>query len=407
MSNRTIISFAWASWAISAALAGFVAISAARSATAGADARFPFEEFTLAVTFPTVGTLIATRRPRNPIGWIFCAIGLSHALSIFSPYGILLLASADADAIPFAGRLAWIAVWPWWAPGFGLLAFLFLLFPNGRMLSPRWSWLGWLASVGMVMLVLPQVIFSWNFTIPQLLDISSSMESTSVGHIANMIVIAGLVLLLISAFTATISLIQRLRHAVGIERQQLKWFAYACAVFIVARLIILVFFGDHPEMPLAIALGVLTIAGIPLAVGIAILRYHLYDIDIIIRRTLVYSILSLTLGLVYVGSIVLLQQLVAPLTGGSELAIVASTLVIAALFNPLRKRIQNLIDRRFYRRKYDAAKVLAAFGATARDETDLEQLTAEMLRVVDETMQPEFVGLWLGEPSVDKQRGAM
>jgi hypothetical protein len=139
---------------------------------------------------------------------------------------------------------------------------------------------------------------------------------------------------------------------------------------------------------------------LPISLGIAITRYRLFDIDVIIRRTLVYSLLTLMLGLVYIGCIVLSRIVVAPLVGGSELAIVVSTLVMAALFTPLRRRIQQIIDKRFYRRKYDAAKVLASFGATARDETDLEQLTAEMLRVVDETMQPEFVGLWLRDPQV-------
>jgi len=148
--------------------------------------------------------------------------------------------------------------------------------------------------------------------------------------------------------------------------------------------------------------GFLFFLVLPLCLGIAITRYRLFDIEIIIRRTLVYSLLSLTLGLVYLGCIVVLQQLVVPVVGGSELAIVASTLAIAALFNPLRRRIQNLIDKRFYRRKYDAAKVLAGFATTARDETDLDALTAAMLRVVDETVQPEFVGLWLREPGVDK-----
>jgi hypothetical protein len=130
----------------------------------------------------------------------------------------------------------------------------------------------------------------------------------------------------------------------------------------------------------------------------AILRSRLFDIDIIIRRTLIYSLLTLMLGLVYIGCIVVSRTFVAPFTGSSELAIVASTLAIAALFNPLRRRIQNSIDKRFYRRKYDAGKVLAAFAATARDETDLDALTAELLCVVDETMQPEFVGLWLRDP---------
>jgi hypothetical protein len=143
-------------------------------------------------------------------------------------------------------------------------------------------------------------------------------------------------------------------------------------------------------MPLALAL-------LPIATGIAILKYRLYDIDVLINRTLVYGLLTAMLALIYVGSVVLLRQLFASLTGSSELAIVASTMAIAALFNPLRKRIQTVIDRRFYRRKYDAAKVLAAFGATVRDETDLDRLTAEMLGVVDNTVQPKFVGLWLRE----------
>jgi hypothetical protein len=144
---------------------------------------------------------------------------------------------------------------------------------------------------------------------------------------------------------------------------------------------------------------------LPFCLGIAITRYRLFDIEIIIRRTLVYSILTLTLGLVYIGCIVLSRALIAPLVGGSELAIVASTLAIATLFNPLRRRIQTLIDKRFYRRKYDAGKVLAAFGATARDETDLERLTVAMLHVVDETVQPEFVGLWLREPRYEGNNG--
>jgi hypothetical protein len=151
------------------------------------------------------------------------------------------------------------------------------------------------------------------------------------------------------------------------------------------------------------AIAVPTLA-FPICLGIAITRYRLFDIEIIIRRTLVYSTLTLILGLVYVGLIVLMQQLVVPVIGSSEVAIVTSTLAIAALFNPLRKRIHDIIDRRFYRRKYDAAKVLAAFGATARDETDLERLTVELLRVVDETVQPEFMGLWLREPGSDIQR---
>jgi len=212
--------------------------------------------------------------------------------------------------------------------------------------------------------------------------------------------VLGLVLavpFLFGLFGAVASLIVRFRHARGLERQQLKWFVFAATIGVAT--IIGGFLLFPAQMSGGGILGNLLFAaapsGLAVAAAVAILRYRLYDIDIIIRRTLIYSTLILTLGLVYIGCILLSRTLVAPLIGGSEITIVASTLAIAALFNPLRKRIQTIIDKRFYRRKYDAAKVLAAFGTTVRDETDLERLTAEVLRVVDETVQPEFVGLWL------------
>jgi hypothetical protein len=199
----------------------------------------------------------------------------------------------------------------------------------------------------------------------------------------------------------------RFRRANGVERQQIKLLAYALVIYGVSFGLInyLINYSITPTEAPSLLVNVLFVVQalaavfVAVAAGIAILRYRLWDIDIIIQRTLVYSLLTLTLGLVYLGCILMSRTLVAPYVGGSELGIVASTLAIAALFNPLRRRIQNLIDKRFYRRKYDAAKVLAAFGATARDETDLERLNAEMLRVVDETMRPEFVGLWLREPA--------
>jgi hypothetical protein len=194
----------------------------------------------------------------------------------------------------------------------------------------------------------------------------------------------------------------------GVERQQTKWVVYCAGLWlalIIPNSIPYLYLVNQPaDAPapwwatLNHTAWVVSINILPIAFTLAIMRYRLYDIDIIIRRTLVYSVLTLTLGLVYLGCILLSRTLVAPLTGGSELAIVASTLAIAALFNPLRRRIQNQIDKRFYRRRYDAAKVLAAFARTARDETDLERLTTELLQVVDETMQPEFVSLWLRDP---------
>jgi hypothetical protein len=211
-------------------------------------------------------------------------------------------------------------------------------------------------------------------------------------------VVIGLAALMVVAFFG--ALVHNLRTVrEPVARAQVRWMALGLAgPFLGALLVGLL--GLLLPLVASVAGWIYSnvlIALLPLCLAIAITRYRLFDIDVIIRRTLVYSILTLTLGLVYVGCIVLLQQLVVPLVGGSELAIVASTLAIAALFTPLRRRIQTLIDKRFYRRKYDAAKVLAAFAASARDETDLERLTTEMLRVVDETVQPEFVGVWLRE----------
>jgi hypothetical protein len=185
-----------------------------------------------------------------------------------------------------------------------------------------------------------------------------------------------------------------------VARAQIAWLALGlCAPFLSAIVVqLLLYLQLFPDVNLD-WLWSLSVLCLPLCLGIAITRYRLFDIEVIIRRTLVYSLLTLTLGLVYVGCIVLSRMLVRPLVGDTDAAVVASTLAIAALFTPLRRPIQDLIDKRFYRRKYDAAKVLAAFGATARDETDLERLTAELLYVVNETMQPELVGLWLREAS--------
>jgi hypothetical protein len=385
---------AWAFLAITLLLAVLTVLLGVlnRSAPTPA-AQFPIEEFVNAVTFSTIGALIATRRTHNPIGWIFCAIGLSHALSIFITQYAVYTLFIRPGALPLnilrLGELAW------WAVGFGLLTFLFLLFPNGRLLSPRWRWLAWLSACGIALVVLPQAIAHWSLSDVQLHNEYTLMEATPQGQVVEMVAGAGFILMLISALVAVISLILRLRRATGIERQQLKWFTYAGALFVAARLMVLLLAGDQPSDPLPIVVGTLTIAGIPIAVGIAILKHRLYDVDVLINRTLVYGLLTASLALVYVGCVVLFRQLFAPLTGSSESAIVASTLAIAALFTPLRRRIQAVIDKRFYRRKYNAAQVLAGFSATVRDETDLDALTAEILRVVDETMQPAHVSLWL------------
>jgi hypothetical protein len=218
-------------------------------------------------------------------------------------------------------------------------------------------------------------------------------------------------MMLLAGIGAVISLFARFRRARGDERQQIKWFASAAALSLVWYLVfghivgeLLSAGGGLPKVTLPLS-GLLVIPSIPIATGIAILRYRLYDIDLLINRTLVYGSLTAMLAAVYLGSVVLLQYIFRALTAqGSTFAVVASTLVIAALFNPLRHRIQFFIDRRFYRRKYDAAKTLEAFSAKLRDETDLDRLGDELMGVVHETMQPAHVSLWLRPDTTSKKR---
>jgi hypothetical protein len=260
---------------------------------------------------------------------------------------------------------------------------LFLIFPNGRF-APRWT-------IFLPPLALVLILLGLTFN-PQ--------ELAKQNPLYAQIILGALWLLCLLAMGMQVYRYRTIYAPV--ERQQTKWVVY-CATLWVALFIPdsipYSYLVSHPAwVILNSASWWLTVYTLPISFALAILRYRLWDIDIIIRRTLIYTLLTLTLGLLYLGCILLSRALVAPYLGGSELAIVISTLLIAALFLPLRRRIQNAIDRRFYRRKYDAAKVLAAFGATARDETDLERLTDALVQVVDETIQPEFVGLWLCDP---------
>jgi hypothetical protein len=292
---------------------------------------------------------------------------------------------------------AWFSEWNWWL-AVGPLLLILLLFPTGRLPSPRWRWVI-VALAALFGIFLLSATFAESFV-----EVDTNVRLRNpLGIIPDSVMDTfesgpWSVMLLTTVACCVAAVFVRYGRAAAQERAQIKWFLYACAVFLVIYPIGF-FLSNDIITDLNDILWDLVVLLFPTSIGIAILRYRLFDIDLIIRRTLVYSALTLTLGLVYLGCILISRTLVALLVGGSDVAIVASTLVIAALFNPLRRRIQNLIDRRFYRRKYDAAKVLAAFGVTARDETDLERLTGELLYVVNETMQPELVGLWLREAS--------
>jgi hypothetical protein len=356
---------------------------------------------TEAVSFSVVGALIASHRPENPIGWIFLAEGFCYGLlsagDEFAIYALL----TNPGALPLGAEASWLGQWIW-APGLGLsLVFLPLLFPDGHPPSHRWRPVGWLGGLSIGLTVVSSTILLWPERGPALL---TGDENPS--HVVNVLVgFIALPLMLLAGLGAVISLFVRFRRTRGHERQQIKWFASAAALTLVCISV----FGQStlrglPGVIVALSF-LLVIPSIPIATGIAILRYRLYDIDLIINRTLVYGSLSASLALVYFGGVATTQAIFRALTGQEQqpqLAVVVSTLAIAALFMPLRRRIQSFIDSRFYRRKYDARKTLEAFSAKLKDETDLDALSGDLVGVVRETMQPAHVSLWLRPDTTSK-----
>jgi hypothetical protein len=351
------------------------------------------------LTFTVVGALVASRHSRNPIGWIFCTVGLVTGLNALAHgYTEFWLASGWGSR-SFAETAAWFVTWAWIVQTVAL-TFLLLLFPDGRLPSPRWRPAAWCAGLG-----ISGFVVSTALDAGRLADFPQVVNPYGVDSpLVRIVGIAGVLLLVGSMVASTISLIVRARRAGRVERQQIKWLAYGGAA--VVGLILVAGVISIWSVTASIAVTNSALLGLPIFTGIAIVGYRLYDIDFLINRTLVYGSLTITLALVYFGGVATMQALFRAITGQEQqpqLAIVVSTLAIAALFDPLRRRIQFFIDRRFYRRKYDAAKTLSAFNLRLREETDLDSLSNEVLGVVRETMQPVHVTLWL-RPDTTPQR---
>ena len=354
------------------------------------------------ISFSAVGAVISSRRPENPIGWIFLLGGFFHGLNAFSSEYSTYALLTNPRSWPGGAFFSWLFTWVF-APGFATFPLTLLLFPTGRPPSPRWRLVLWLIAVGLASMVVPQAVAAWPLRGPALLgDPSRVLES--IGGPAEALLYLGVYITGLCMLASVVSLALRFRRAANIERQQIKWLLYAGALtFIMTATVspaapLNLSSSDLPGFVSALLtiFAYLAIISIPVAVGIAILRYRLYEIDVVINRTLVYGSLTAMLVAAYFGGVVGLQYVFWALTGGeSQLAVIASTLAIAALFNPLRRRIQAWVDRRFYRRKYDARKTLEAFSAKLRNETDLDALNAELVGVVRETMQPAHVSLWL------------
>jgi len=353
--------------------------------------------------------LLVAKRSTNLIGWIMAAIALMVA--IFNAGGAyatyVMVTRGQPDALAVVG--AWTANCYWFVMLALALFYLPMLFPDGHLPSRRWLPVAVLAGIAASGFVLPRAFMD---TLPLNeapgYEIDNPIGIEGLGPVENLPLLGVLLngLLLIAFIGTAASVVVRFRRSRGVERLQMKWFVYVTVVLVggsILTSVIGVATGLRWLEQFSFALSMVALVGLPIAVGIAIFRYRLYDIDVVINRTLVYGPLTALLVLFYLGGVVSLQYVFRALTGQeSQIAIVASTLLIAALFTPLRRRIQSFIDMRFYRRKYDARKTLEAFSIKLRDETDLEALNNELVGVVRETMQPAHVSVWLRSDTVPK-----
>jgi hypothetical protein len=399
MSYRTASWLAWSLWGLSLTLTVLalllLALNLSHPHTHIVD---NWLDSTLnAVFFSTVGAIVASRRPENPVGWLLCLYGLAQSIDHFSAQYAIYALLAQPDSLPAGQAFAW--VYSWLLPIIiGFSVFLILLFPTGRLPSRRWRWATWL-TVAFILVGAISEAFSPG-PVDGLGPIRNPLGIQGFSNVYTAILFNVVPLVLLVA--AASSVFVRLRRATGVERQQIKWFAYAAAATIIG-LVLAYVIPDVIAVPLwferiGYAILLVLIPAMPISIGIAILKYRLYDIDIIINRALVYGSLTAMLAAVYFGGVATTETIFRTLTGQEQqppLTVVVSTLIIAALFNPLRRRIQGFVDRRFYRSKYDAIKTLEAFSATLRDETDLDALSKDLTGVVRETMQPAHVSLWL------------
>lgn len=343
-----------------------------------------------------LGVLIVRRYPRHRVGWLLVIVGLVSAAAIF--IGELTVFGSFTVTEPLAGIewAAWITNWLW-VVLYALLLYTLAIFPNGQFLSSGWRkvltfLIGWFASF----LIAGAAIES---TMSSAFQVSNPLNIDYPPDLYDFLFYFGVPAMPLSAVALVLSAVARFRQGQGRERQQMKWLLGGVALLafmVVSGLILSLVAGSRFGDIMVNGSGL----GPVLGIGVALLRHKLYDIDIIFRRTLVYAMVSALLALVYFGSVVVLQGLVTAVGGEQSGIVVAiSTLVIAAMFNPVRKRVQQLVDRRFYRRNYDAAQTLNHFATAARDEVEINKLTTALVRAVEETMQPERVSLWLKSES--------
>ena len=346
----------------------------------------------IAIAFATVGALVATWQPRNAIGWIFLGVGVSAGFGAPAHSFVEYRLQSSPDPGALDGAAAAYADVSWIPFVLVPATFLLALFPDGHLPSRRWRYVAWSAAAGIALSLFSGTAGIESFSDYPTVKNPVFIDSQVMGPLEGL----GFLLLMVGIVGSAASVVVRFRRAGRVERQQIKWLATASATVAVTFPIMLMLY-DVVGAAIADSTIMFTVLGLPVAAGIAILRHRLYDIDVVINRALVYGALSATLAGAYLGSVLLLQLVLSGLIAGSGLAVAGSTLAIAGLFRPARSRIQTTVDRRFFRRKYDAARTLERFGAHLRDEVDLDALGDELRTVIRDTMQPAHVTLWLRE----------
>ncbi len=329
----------------------------------------------IALALSGTGAFVASRQPGNPIGWIFLVQGFWNGLLEMWGEGMSYHGVVTSEV----GH--WIINWSWIAD-ICAYALVFALFPTGRLLSKRWRWVPVVLALALVTGIPGQGFSTDNAENPLPID----------SPIIDLLFNASMILLLLGLAGAIVALVIRFRRSVGLERLQLKQLVLAASFILPVGALAVIFWYDSYLVRVLLGASLLAL---PVAAGLAILRYRLYDIDVVINRTLVYGALTATLAAVYLGSVLVLQLALSTFTEGSGLAVAASTLAVAALFRPARARIQATVDRRFFRSKYDAARTLDRFGTHLRDQVDLADIGTDLLAVVGDTVQPSHASLWL------------